>query len=1047
VSQSIIVTSSSKILDELGYEYLDIVEDSSEPEYSSIKFHDLVPEFSSASGRAKEIANKNLYKHQFEATEALSQGKNVILISGTGSGKTEAWAIYALRNKLRVLAIYPTLALSQDQINRLIDYYKAIELRESVIEIDRPIIEKLGGARKVIEKLPHALLVITNPAYLMADIKRIALDTYGKSKSILLNFLKNVDLIVLDELDYYGSKGATVLLILVEILQRYVCSKKPQLVILTATLGNPEELREYLTHINGRETKIIRGKPFRVKNFTYLVLGKNIKKIWDIVQSNKDEIVKKIPEITQLIKDFNTFRDNVFNVVELLREYSFRIPELGLDIIEILAKYFESNENCVTVVFTPSIRSAEKLAKKLRSRLREELGLSDEILNSVIATHHHLISAEKRRRIEELAREGKIRIIFTVRTLLQGIDIGTIARIIHYGVPEDVREFKQREGRKGRRKDLPFSETIIIPIKSWDRRLVELGINGLKEYVSLPLEDVYVNPSNKYVLMFKALFKVRRYVSDLTNKEKEILERLGLVRPLRGLFETMLTLSDKGKSVWHKLNFYEYGPPYGIARVLVDEYGNEVFVGNNISWRDLVEKYQPGCFDYSNDTIVISIGRSSVIEQDLGIAIKYREFLKEAYEQYCIAKMYWGEEPNILRDFDSGKLVSTVKCYIKVPINGFGAFIEEPEYVVWEVESRKPRLVKFGDSYRMIYRSKYIPLTPRVRGRYIDFTYGYIYELDPNEDIDNVRIGLAILKIILRLSNYRLSFNELSYVVDDKPRKYMLIWESDCSGILESIDWSKIRDFVNMFKPSKICELLLWAIDEDAAIKVIEKNIPWNEMKKYVHRVLDYIQGVLRLKLESLGEVLIPRPSKDLKLLALDIFPIIIGEDTYYIITFFDGESYEHLVLNISSGIKGLVTVRIDDVSEFFRIISNAVDSDFKILIYGQRDLLYKVARRSRTLQMVLRSLEESNMIVDVHGIAKKVLNIDIVPIEDLEKYLKVQMRKVTLSQLRTSYHKAIVKRSSKELNELFEKAKKYSEANAYSTYIMYLILKQRSWE
>jgi len=1043
--QNIIVTPSSKILNELGYEYLELIEDASEPEYTNIKFRDLVPKLNSLGGRAKEITDKALYKHQLEAIEALSQGKNIILISGTGSGKTEAWAIYALRNKLRVLAIYPTLALSQDQINRLIDYYKAIELRDSVIEIDRPIIEKLGGARKIIEKLPRALLVITNPAYLMADIKRIALDTYGKSKSILLNFLKNVDLIVLDELDYYGSKGATVLLILVEILQRYVCSKKPQLVILTATLGNPEELRKYLTRINGRETKIIRGKPFKVKNFTYLVLGKNIKKIWDIVQSNKDEIVKKIPEITQLIKDFNTFRDNVFNVVELLREYGFRIPELGLDIIEILAKYFESNENCVTVVFTPSIRSAEKLAKKLRSRLREGLGLNDEILGNIITTHHHLISADKRRRIEELAREGKIKIIFTVRTLLQGIDIGTIARIIHYGIPEDVREFKQREGRKGRRRDLPFSETLIIPIKPWDRRLVELGIDGLKEYISLPLENIYINPNNKYVLMFKALFKVKKYVSDLTNEEEELLKELGLVKPLKGLFGTILTLSDKGKEVWHKLNFYEYGPPYGISRILVNEYGKEVFIGDNISWCDLVEKYQPGCFDYLSDSIVIGIGRGVVIEQDIGIAIENKEFLREAYEQYYAVKMYWGEEPNILRDFDTGKLTSIVKCYIKVPTSGFGLFIEEPEYVVWEVESKRPKLVRFGDSYRMIYRSKHILLTPRVRGRYVDSTYGYVYELDPCEDIDKIRMGLAMLKIILRLSDYKLSFNELSYVVDDKPKKYMLIWESNCSGILESIDWKKIRNFVDIFRPSKICELLLWAVDEDIAVKVIEKNISWEEMKKYVHRVLDYIQGVLRLRLESLGEVLISRPSRDLKLLALDILPIIIDENTYYITTFFDGESYKHIVLSSSNRIKELMTIRTGDASKLFNIISNAVDRDFKILIYGQRDLLHKIARKSRTMQIILKSLKENNIIIDVHGVVREVLDVDIAPIEDLEKYLKIQLRRITLSQLRTSYHRAIVKKSSKELNELFKRAIEYSKANAYSTYIIYLILKQRA--
>ena len=139
------------------------------------------------------------------------------------------------------------------------------------------------------------------------------------------------------------------------------------------------------------------------------------------------------------------------------------------------------------------------------------------------------------------------------------------------------------------------------------------------------------------------------------------------------------------------------------------------------------------------------------------------------------------------------------------------------------------------------------------------------------------------------------------------------------------------------------------------------------------------------------------------------------------------------------------MTIRTGDVSELFNIISKAVDRDFKILIYGQRDLLHKITRKSRTMQIILRSLEENNTIIDVHGVVRKVLDVDIAPIEDLEKYLKIQLRKITLSQLRTSYHKAIVKKSSKELNELFKKAIEYSKANAYSTYITYLILMQRA--
>ena len=708
-SASIIkIVPSSEIFNKLGYEYLSIYEKLSEPDYTDVKFSDILPEFRSSEGRAQELANKKLYAHQLKTIEALSKGKNVILISGTGSGKTEAWAIYALREKLKVLAVYPTLALSQDQIDRLKSYYSAAGVADSVIEVDRPFIDKIGGPKKAINKISNALLVITNPAFLMADLKRIASGSHGTSRSILLGFLKDVDLIIIDELDYYGSKGATLLLALVELLEKYTCDTKPQIVILTATLGNPEELKEYLTRINDRDTEIIRGKAFRIKNFTYLVLGKNIKKIWNAVHSNKTDIKKKIPEIIPLIEDFETFRDYIFNVIELLKEHGFNVPELDLDITEILTEYVMSNETCVTIVFTPSIRSAETLAKKLRSTLMEKLNIPEKLANMIIATHHHLIDADKRRIIENNARSGKTKIIFTVRTLLQGIDIGTVARIVHYGVPEDIREFKQREGRKGRRKEFPFSESIIIPIKPWDRKLVELGAEGLKEYLSLPLENIYVNPNNKYVLLFKALFKVRKATPNITNEELKLLEDLGLIKYMKGLFKTQIPLlSDTGKDIWKKLNFYGYGPPYGINRILVEKNKGEIPLGDTVSWRDLIEKYQPGCFDYSYDTIVVKIRRGpTIVEQKIFDAIRNHGFLADAYEQYKAIKMQWGEDPNLLRDFDTGKLTSTVQCHVVIPIDGFGIFIKEPECVLWELESRKPKLIKADNEYKMIYDTK-----------------------------------------------------------------------------------------------------------------------------------------------------------------------------------------------------------------------------------------------------------------------------------------------------------------------------------------------------
>jgi len=1013
--------SSAEVLDELGYDYLAVEEGPSSPELADVTFYDLVPDFARGPERAREIAFRRLYLHQVEVLKALSGGANVVVVSGTGSGKTEPWAIYAIRGRLRVLAVYPTLALSQDQIDRLRSYYSAVGLPNAVVEIDRPVVEGLGGYSQVREALSRAYVAVTNPAFLMADLKRLA---SSRSRAVLDEFLRDVDLIVIDELDYYGSRRATLLLAMVELLERYICRRRPQVVVLAATLGNPDDVARYLTQVNGRGTAVIEGRAFRVPNRVYAVLGKNLRKLWEYLRGMREVVESAAPELLPVLDNFETFRLTAPDVVEALEEAGLRVPELGLDTIEVLAEYVKKEEGYVTVVFTPSIRSAEVLARRLRDRLKRELG---EEFEDLIAVHHHLVDPARRRDIEEGARRGRVRVVFTVRTLLQGIDIGTIARVVHYGLPEDVREFKQREGRKGRRLEIPFSETLIFPVKPMDRVLLELGLEGLREYVSAPLEKVFVNPSNKFVLLFKAMFKLRSGFEDLTKEERELLKELKLVTTRRVLFGEGLALSDAGRTAWRYLGFYEFGPPYGVVREVVSEGSMRIPLGE-VSWRDFVEKYQPGCLDYSSDAVVVDVGRGFVVEEDIRTAIERWSFLEEAFERYYSVKHSWREVPDLLRDLSSGRLTSRVSCYVRVPRRGFGVLVEEPEVVVWEVESRRRRLVRYGGELRFIRVSKPIQLSSRVYGRYRDFTYGYTYQLDPGEDVAKLRAGLALLKVALRLSDLRVPLHEVEYAVYEGPGKLMALWESDCSGILESLDWNYVRKLVEGFTPSKLAELLLWAVDEEVATWVTEGRVTWGEAREYALRALDYVQEVLKLKLEGLGVVRVPKPSRGLGLTSLDVTLVKVGGAEYWVITTFDGGSYYQEVADSST-----VAAR-----KLLEVLGRAVDEGVKVLTYGQLELLESLAGSSRALRVLLNDLRGSGALVDVHREVKEVLEVDLAPIEELERYLKLAGRSVNLEQLRSSIHRV---QAGEHPKRVVEDARRYGESNAYSTYLIYLAL------
>ena len=67
---------------------------------------------------------QSLYTHQYGSWKAIDQGKNVIVVTGTASGKTLCYnlpVLNVLLNKYEATAIYlfPTKALSQDQFSVL----------------------------------------------------------------------------------------------------------------------------------------------------------------------------------------------------------------------------------------------------------------------------------------------------------------------------------------------------------------------------------------------------------------------------------------------------------------------------------------------------------------------------------------------------------------------------------------------------------------------------------------------------------------------------------------------------------------------------------------------------------------------------------------------------------------------------------------------------------------------------------------------------------------------------------------------------------------
>nr|WP_306305628.1 DEAD/DEAH box helicase [Metallosphaera hakonensis] len=70
----------------------------------------------------RNVGIERLYKYQWDTINSILKRENIAIISGTGTGKTEAFFVPLLQTALngeRSVLIYPTKALARDQLNRM----------------------------------------------------------------------------------------------------------------------------------------------------------------------------------------------------------------------------------------------------------------------------------------------------------------------------------------------------------------------------------------------------------------------------------------------------------------------------------------------------------------------------------------------------------------------------------------------------------------------------------------------------------------------------------------------------------------------------------------------------------------------------------------------------------------------------------------------------------------------------------------------------------------------------------------------------------------
>jgi DEAD/DEAH box helicase domain-containing protein len=206
---------------------------------------------------------QRLYTHQVQALSHARAGRDVLVVTGTASGKSLAYQLPILESLLadpaaRALFLFPTKALEQDQLKSLRQLIPwGSNLRAEILDGDTPSHRRA----QLREQVPQIL--VSNP-----DILHLSLLPYHTAWK---TFWENLRWVVLDELHTYkgifGSHIAHVLRRLQRVSAHY--GGRPQLVACSATIDNPDEFAQALT---GRTFTRVDddGSPARGKRFVFV---------------------------------------------------------------------------------------------------------------------------------------------------------------------------------------------------------------------------------------------------------------------------------------------------------------------------------------------------------------------------------------------------------------------------------------------------------------------------------------------------------------------------------------------------------------------------------------------------------------------------------------------------------------------------------------------------------------------------------------------------------------------------------------------------------
>lgn len=384
------------------------------------------------------------YTHQAEAIKLIREGKNVVIMTPTASGKSLIYNIPVIESIIdnrdtRALYIFPLKGLEQDQVNNfnaLLDecLCQTTESKKRAVRKNKGpslcMAEVYDGdtsqyrRKKIRENIPN--VIFTNP-----DMIHYAINPFHRKWEY---FFRNLRYIVIDEVHTYRGVFGTNVSHIIRRLRR-ICKywgSEPIFIVCSATIANPKEIAETLT-----------GLPFSL-----------IEKS-GAPQSGRHFI----------------FLDPLDSAYSAATRIFIKCINLGLRTI-----LFTKARKITELIYKWSIDRAPLIADK-------------------ISPYRAGFLPSERREIEQRLFRGELIGVITTSALELGVDIGGLDVCILCGYPGSVSSTWQRAGRVGRH----GQESLIIMVAIKDA-LDHYFVTHPDAFFEKPIEASICDPNNKKIL-------------------------------------------------------------------------------------------------------------------------------------------------------------------------------------------------------------------------------------------------------------------------------------------------------------------------------------------------------------------------------------------------------------------------------------------------------------------------------------------------------------------------------------------------------------------